>query len=335
MSEAPPPCSEPHPLTQPIRQDRTPVGPRPPARRPGPVRAPSGSLYHEQGRTSDGGKPSWWAELLLVPALIVAAVLATNMIGIFVAAVVEADPPPADSDQIFTDPLANMTALLIGLAVSIPAVCFGVRWVGHRPPGTLSSVTGRLRLGWLGRCSAVAFALMAVQLGLLLAWTWDTDTGAALQRGFPGWPALLLSLAVLCLAVPFQAAAEEYVFRGWIVQLIGRVVRSPWPGILLASLLFALAHGLGQSSGFALLFYSALWWGWLVIRTGGLEAVIALHTANNLLSLAISAAFGELADTGTAADAPWQALVLELVFAPLYCLMMAHLSDREGLARRS
>ncbi|WP_240483577.1 CPBP family intramembrane glutamic endopeptidase [Streptomyces pathocidini] len=261
--------------------------------------------------------------------------LATNMIGIGIAAVVETDPPPADSEQIFTNPLANLTALLIGLAASIPAVWFVVRWVGRRPAGTLSSVTGRLRLGWLGRCSAIAFALMAVQLGLLLAWTSDTDTGAALERGFPGWPALLLSLAVLCAVVPFQAAAEEYVFRGWMVQLIGRVVRSPWPGTVLASLLFALAHGLGESSGFALLFYSALWWGWLVIRTGGLEAVIALHTANNLLGLVLAAAFGELADSGTAADAPWQALILELVFAPLYCLMVAHLADRKGLSRRS
>ncbi|WJV48598.1 CPBP family intramembrane glutamic endopeptidase [Streptomyces flavofungini] len=299
------------------------------------MRAPSGSLYHEQGRTPRVGKRTWWTEFLLVPGLIVAALLATTGIEIAIASVAEANPPAADSDDIFTNPLANVTALLIGLAACIPAVWFGVRWASHRLPGTLSSVTGGLRWGWLSRCSAVAFALMAVQLGLLLAWTWDTDTGATLERDFPGWPALLLSLAVLCAVVPFQAAAEEYVFRGWVVQLIGQLMRSRWPGIVLASLLFALAHGLGERSGFALLFYSALWWGWLVIRTGGLEAVIALHTANNVLSLVLAAAFGELADSSTAADAPWQALALELVFAPLYCLIAARLSDRHGMARQT
>ncbi|CAO0837216.1 CPBP family intramembrane metalloprotease OS=Streptomyces microflavus OX=1919 GN=G3I39_06970 PE=4 SV=1 [Streptomyces microflavus] len=110
--------------------------------------------------------------------------------------------------------------------------------------------------------------------------------------GWPGWTSFLVSLAVLGALVPFQAAAEEYVFRGWLVQVIGRAVRSPWPAVVLASLLFALAHGFGELSGFVLLLYSALWWGWLVIRTGGLEAVITLHAANNLLAFGLAAGFG-------------------------------------------
>ncbi|GFN06041.1 hypothetical protein Smic_45970 [Streptomyces microflavus] len=135
--------------------------------------------------------------------------------------------------------------------------------------------------------------------------------------------------------VPFQAAAEEYVFRGWLVQVIGRAVRSPWPAVVLASLLFALAHGFGELSGFVLLLYSALWWGWLVIRTGGLEAVITLHAANNLLAFGLAAGFGELASTETAADAPWQAMVVEFVFAPLYCLVVAWMAKRRGVERVS
>lgn len=176
---------------------------------------------------------------------------------------------------------------------------------------------------------------MAVQIGLLIAWTWDTEPLAESGAGFPGWPYFLLSLAVVLALVPFQAAAEEYVFRGWLVQVIGRVVGSPWPAIVLASLLFALAHGFGELSGFLLLLYSALWWGWLVIRTGGLEAVIVLHVANNVLAFGLAAGFGELDDSSTAADAPWQALVLELVFAPLYCLTVAKIAERRGIERVS
>lgn len=150
--------------------------------------------------------------------------------------------------------------------------------------------------------------------------------------GWPGWTSFLVTLAVLGALVPFQAAAEEYVFRGWLVQVIGRAVRSPWPAVVLASLLFALAHGFGELSGFVLLLYSALWWGWLVIRTGGLEAVITLHAANNLLAFGLAAGFGELAFTETAADAPWQAMVVEFVFAPLYCLVVAWMAKRRGLS---
>ncbi|MFF0503379.1 CPBP family intramembrane glutamic endopeptidase [Streptomyces fimicarius] len=270
--------------------------------------------------------------------MIAMGVLGVSLAGAAMAAVLDAAPPAERSDdQIFADPLADLSVQLAALAVGVPAVLWGARYLGNRPSGTVSSVVGRLRWGWLCRCAAVAFPLMALQIGLLVAWTWDAEPAAsgAPEAAFPGWPPLVLSLAVLWALVPFQVAAEEYVFRGWLVQLIGRTVRSPWPGIMVTSLLFALAHGLGELSGFVLLFYSAMWWGWLVKRTGGLEAVIALHVANNALAFALAAALGELANNETAADAPWQALVLELVFAPLYCLVVARIAARRSVDRQT
>ncbi|MHC0429428.1 CPBP family intramembrane glutamic endopeptidase [Streptomyces sp. O3] len=310
-----------------------------PPPRTGPVRAPSGSRYHEQARNGHGGRLVWLGELLVVLVLFVAGALVVFGVGSVLAAVLDAEAA-AGSDEVFADPLAEVAFGLAAIAVGVPAVLLGLRLVGNRPAGTVSSVTGRLRWGWLGRCALVAFPLIALQLGLLIAWTWNAEPAAESPaaesgQGFPGWSAFALSLAVLCALVPVQAAAEEYVFRGWLVQVTGRFLRSPWPGIAVASLLFAVAHGFGELSGFALLFYSALWWGWLVIRTGGLEAVIALHTANNLVAFTLAAGFGELSSDATAADAPWQALVLELVFAPLYCLLAARLADRRGIAWRS
>ncbi|GHE52050.1 hypothetical protein GCM10018785_22150 [Streptomyces longispororuber] len=307
----------------------------PPTPTPGPASAPSGSPYHEQGRNGRVTARDGWGELLLVTGLVVVAVLGVYVAGFVLAEALHAGPTAPDSDRVFSSPLADMALQLAALGAAVPAVLVGVRRCGRRPAGTVSSVTGGLRLRWLVRCAVVAFPVMAAQVGLLLAWTWDADGSPPSGEGFPGWPMLVLSLVVLWALIPFQAAAEEYVFRGWLVQLTGRITRSPWPGIALASLLFALAHGIGEPSGFALLFYSAMWWGWLVIRTGGLEAVIALHTANNAVAMGLAAAFGELADDGTAADAPWQALVLELVFTPLYCLAMARLADRYALDRRT
>ncbi|MEW2525394.1 CPBP family intramembrane glutamic endopeptidase [Streptomyces sp. NPDC047071] len=303
--------------------------------KPGSTPAPPGSRYHAQGRNGRATRRDWWGELLLVTGLIVVAVLGVYMVGLILADALHAGPAAPDSDRVFSSPLADMALQLAALGAAIPAVLVGVHRFGRRPVGTVSSVTGGLRWGWLLRCAMVALPVMAAQLGLLLVWTWDADSSPSPQQGFPGWPMLVLSLVVLWALIPFQAAAEEYVFRGWLVQLTGRVTRSQWPGIALASLLFALAHGFGEATGFALLFYSAMWWGWLVIRTGGLEAVIALHTANNALAMGLAAALGELADDGTAADAPWQALVLELVFTPLYCLTMARLADRRALNRQT
>ncbi|MFI5801425.1 lysostaphin resistance A-like protein [Streptomyces sp. NPDC051561] len=305
---------------------------------PGVTAAPPGSRYDEQARNGRQGAGGRVVEILMVLLFVICGSLGVVMVGGILALVFGLESADPDAEQLFANPLADQAVTLLGLAVAIPAVLLAVRWFGHRPAGTVSSVTGRLRLGWLGRCALIAFPLMALQLGLLILWSTLTEdpAGAAEEAvEFEAWPVLLLSLAVLWLLVPFQAAAEEYVFRGWLVQAFGAWLRNPWPGIVVASLLFALAHGFGESTGFALLFYSAMWWGWLVLRTGGIEATIAIHTANNVLTFTIAAALGELSDTGTAADAPWQALVLELLFAPAYCLLIARSAKRRGIDTRT
>jgi membrane protease YdiL (CAAX protease family) len=47
---------------------------------------------------------------------------------------------------------------------------------------------------------------------------------------------------VTLLLVPFQAAAEEYLFRGWLLQAFGAFMRTPWPGILIGAAAFTALH---------------------------------------------------------------------------------------------
>lgn len=98
-----------------------------------------------------------------------------------------------------------------------------------------------------------------------------------------------MTFVVLLLVVPFQAAAEEYVFRGYLMQAIGRWLRHPAFAILLPVPLFVLGHlydPLGQVS----VGVFAVAAGWLTWRTGGLEAAIALHVVNNLLAFLLGLA---------------------------------------------
>ncbi len=309
--------------------------PGPPAPAPGPVAAPPGSAYHEQGRNGRQGGGARTGEFFLAAALMLAGLLLVFFGAVIVSAVLGLEWAPDGSDSFFADPLFDNAVLLVSLASWIPAVLIAVRVCGKRPVGTLVSVVGRLRWGWLGWCFGLALGVLVLQNLVLSVWSLFQDGSEVVGGEVPGWPELLLSLVVLWALVPFQAAAEEFVFRGWLVQLFGGFLRSPWPGVAVASVLFALAHGFGQLSGFLLLCYSAAWWGWLTIRTGGLEAVIAIHTVNNLIAFSLSAVFGELADDGTAADAPWEALATELVFAPLFCLVVVRLADRRGITSRT
>ncbi|MDG4865840.1 type II CAAX endopeptidase family protein [Streptomyces sp. T-3] len=312
-----------------------------PGRRPvGPVAAPPGTPYDQQARN---GLQRWWRQVLGTVVMLLGALVVTLVLYVAAEAFAEESGLQSvrpHSEEVFDAPLAEQALGLVSLALFIPSVMLAARWLQLRPAGTLSSVTGRLRWRWLARCVGVAAPLMVVQTGLLILWASfmgddDLDAGSVTSVSFPGWSSLLLSLVVLWALVPFQAAAEEYVFRGWFQQVFGAHWNSPWPGIVISSLLFALAHGFGELSGFALLFYSAAWWAWLCLRTGGLEATIAAHVVNNLIAFSLLAVTGELDDTGSAADAAWQALVLELIFAPLYCLIVIRLARRKGIAVRT
>ncbi|MFD6108860.1 CPBP family intramembrane glutamic endopeptidase [Streptomyces yangpuensis] len=307
-----------------------PLSPQPPTET-----APDGSAYHEQARNGRQQVPQRIGEFLLVAVGNLAVPLVVIAFGALAWYVLGLDFAPGDGDRILGDPLADEALALLSIATGIPVVLLAVRWCGRRPAGTVVSVMGRLRWGWLARCAAVAFPLIVLQMGGLALWSYLGDGEEAVAGDFPGWPGFVLGLVVLWALIPCQAAAEEFVFRGWLAQFFGGFLKSPWPGIVIASALFALAHGIGEWSGFALLFYSALWWGWLTVRTGGLEAVIAVHVANNMTAYAVTVALGQLAESGNAADAPWQALVLELVAAPAYCLLIARLAGTHGVRRVS
>jgi membrane protease YdiL (CAAX protease family) len=151
-------------------------------------------------------------------------------------------------------------------------------WAVHRiRPRYVSSVQGGIRWRWLLRCALVVVPVWAVYLGL----------GALLEPASSGRPAQwgLLLLIVLFLT-PLQAAGEEYLFRGWIMQNVGAWFRSPMVGLVVSMVVsvvaFSAAHGspdlwvLGSLGVFALTAGIATW------RTGGLEAGIAIHTVNNV-----------------------------------------------------
>jgi membrane protease YdiL (CAAX protease family) len=228
---------------------------------------------------------------------------------------------------------ADLGIELLALGLYTPFALLAARWVQGRPAGTVASVTGRLRLGWLGRCLLIALPAVVLMLGLdgaLLIATGDTMSG---DRGsWVGTGDFLAAAAMLLVLVPLQTAAEEYVFRGWLLQAAGTFARRPWLAIVVQAPLFALAHGLGTPWGFADLVVFAVVLGWLAVRTGGIEAGIALHLVNNLVVMVLGAAFGGLADSGSAADAPLPAFLVATGINVGYAALIAWLARRRRVA---
>jgi membrane protease YdiL (CAAX protease family) len=282
--------------------------------------------YHRLGSADRRGR-AWLALLFIVSLLFCAAVLL--VVGAAVAGI--AAGRPAENPFPAAGTLPESMLVFGGIALLLPLVLLAVRVVHGRPAGGLSSVTGRLRWGWLARCLAVAVAATAVLLAGMMLVVPAEDEAVT----WAGWRAFGAAAVLLLPLVACQSAAEEYVCRGWLLQAVGSVVRRPWLPIAVQAVVFATLHGWGTPWGFAELCWFGAVTGWLCVRTGGIEAAVALHVANNVAVTAIAAALGLLGGEETMADAPWQAAVVGMVVTTGYALVVSRWAARRRLATRS
>lgn len=303
-----------------------------PPPRPTWVDSPAGAGYSELARNA---AYRWWRPLAgtgllfgVLFALLIAVTIPFALLGMDFEERTGPWSPLAD--------LWEAAYLLAVLAMLIPAVLIAARVAQRRRVGTVSSVTGRLRVGWLAWCALLGLGATAVQLGLLfLLDVLAGPAGADPEVRWPGAGAMALSALVLVLLVPLQAAGEEYLARGWFVQAVGSWVRSPWPGILVGGALWTAMHAPSTVWGVADLVLFSVVLGWLTVRTGGLEAAIALHAVGNLVLFLLQAGIGQLAAEGTAGDAGWTLLAADSVVLPLFAVAVVALHRRFGLTHRS
>ncbi|TDD95669.1 CPBP family intramembrane glutamic endopeptidase [Actinomadura rubrisoli] len=301
---------------------------------PWAVPVPPGVPFHRMARNA---AHRWWRPLvgtLAIAGAGFAIAIGLMLVGIIIRVAVSGDLPDSsgsDEDSIFGDATADLAFNLVSLAVFLPVGLLAAWGIQRRRPGTLSSVAGRLRWRWLLACCGLSLAFCAVSYGTsIFAGTLvDDDSGS--DEHWVGWGRFAAPAIVIVLLVPFQAAAEEYVFRGWLLQAVGActlenlkgrigrafsvVFRTPWPGIVLGSALFTAGHGYTGWGMLDIFFFGALA-AWLTTRSGGLEAGIALHVFNNLMAFLGPAAVGELdIEQG---GVPWQYVVADIVPMVLY-----------------
>jgi len=176
----------------------------------------------------------------------------------------------------------GMLAAQLGLAAMIPVAMLLVRYLHHRRPVWLTSVQPGMR--WRFLLLAVIAAIVLENAVFWASQGRDTFHYAP-QPGWPGW------LVLIVLVTPLQAAGEEYLFRGYLTQVLGSFVRNRWATVLLSALLFAVAHGVSTQNLalFVNRFAFGALMGVIVLVTGGLEASIAAHAVNNVFSFGYAA----------------------------------------------
>ena len=191
---------------------------------------------------------------------------------------------------------AGVVADHLGLAMLIP-IAFGLVAGLHRvQPRWLNSVQPGFR--WRYGVACLLIAAVVLNAGLLIARGFTI--GPLNPQGDVAW-----FMVAIVLTAPLQAAAEEYFFRGYLLQALTAVVRNQWVGVVVTAAVFALFHGTQNLPLFCYRFGFGLLAGALVILTGGLEAGIAAHVVNNLCSFSYAALGGSVAATMAVTDISW------------------------------
>ena len=227
----------------------------------------------------------------------------------------------------------GLLATNLTLIVLIPLSMLVARKLNRQGPGLLSSVAGGLRwrpLAWFALAAIVIelLALAVVQFGDIQLATGERHSGGAA-------PDAIAVIVVTLFTSTFQAAGEEYYFRGYLLQAMGALVRSTAIVVVVTALLFTAAHGIWPWQSPAL-FVDRLAFGLvaavLVVRTGGLEASISAHAANNVVTFIFAALTDTVGASLGVKDAPWSLVTVDVVKFVAFGAVALMIARRLGLA---
>jgi membrane protease YdiL (CAAX protease family) len=232
---------------------------------------------------------AWWRPLLGLLLLTVVYVVAVFVV--FLLSYVTGIAPDLALLDLIDPQILLVTNLT--LIVAIPTVWLAWSVAHGMGPGWSSSVVGRLRWRLLPRFTLLALLTVGLLIGLSVLGAFLTGD-AEVTGPVPGFGWLLL---VVLLTTPLQSAAEEYMFRGYLSQMIVGWLRNPRVGAVVAAVLtgavFSLAHLPPDVPTFLDRFFFALAASAVVWLTGGLEAAIVLHAVNNVVIFLLAGSLGE------------------------------------------
>lgn len=299
--------------------------------------------YHQVLRA--GRRGAGWPILgifTMLAGFFVVAPLVWSIFAIaFFVATGSDDASKSTLDLVDTDNVTPSVLLFVNLILitAIPISWFCVRVFHGVRPRWLASVRPRIRWRWFLVCLGLSLAALfaTVLVSLVLPETAGTEVASELNdfssttRDF---------VVIVLLLTPLQAAGEEYAFRGYLTQGFGSLFASPRialsVSLVVPSLLFALAHGLGQEAPiFFDRFAFGLVAGALTILSGGLEAAIAMHVLNNWLAFGIALAFGDMESALNPTGSSWWSIPVTLTQSLVYLGLAVVVSRRMGLQTRT
>ena len=150
----------------------------------------------------------------------------------------------------------------------------------------VSIVTSRVKIDWKRVFYAFilwgSISVISIFVGMYLTpedYIWNF-------KPMPFFTLLIVSFLFL----HFQTSAEELIFRGYLMQGLGTLVRNRWFPLIATSVIFGLMHGMNpeiEKLGYeVMIFYigTGFFYGITTLMDEGTELALGLHASNNIVA---------------------------------------------------
>jgi uncharacterized protein len=238
------------------------------------------------------GKNGFWRYLLMIAVILIAA----NTIGaipLLLTAFIKSGSNPGIFSQLAANPndfsvlglLPNVGFLmmLFPFITGLTAFVLLVKPLNNRTVIMTINGTGRIR--WKRFFISASVWLILSALYLIFYVGLDRENFILNNKT----ASLILLSVISVLFIPFQAAFEEILFRGYLMQGFSALVKSRWFPLIMTSVLFGLMHAFNpevKEFGFFTMIPQyivfGLVFGIITILDDGIEAAMGAHTANNI-----------------------------------------------------
>ena len=188
--------------------------------------------------------------------------------------------------DLFSKLPSNLTLFLILLpfAVVLPFIYLVVTRLHQR--SFLSLITSRDRVDY--KKILFSFFLWGAVSALMVIFDYMMSPEDYVWNFKPLTFLILLLISVVM--IPLQTSMEELIFRAYLMQGFGMLLKNRWMPLLITSILFGLLHIWNpeiDKLGIHLIWYyigTGLFLGVITLMDEGLELALGFHAANNLVT---------------------------------------------------
>lgn len=182
------------------------------------------------------------------------------------------------------DPNLNLVFILLPFAGGLLFLILAAK-ILHKQSFT-SLTTARKKIDWK-RFWVIFFVWGIISSGMVFIDYYSNPEGYVWN--FQADKFIILVIIAILL-VPLQTSFEEYLFRGYLMQGIGKVSKNAFIPLILTSAIFGLLHIANpeiEKLGYILLVYyigTGLFLGIMTLMDDGMELALGFHAANNLFT---------------------------------------------------